>query len=293
MPATESSATQSSALRVDRLVSLRVVRPLRRISSSPAALRIPILMYHSISEPGADSRHPYFGTVTSPAIFEQQMRFLHDHGFQTISPADVFANGETSVRLVRKPVIITFDDGFRDFYTHAQPILAKFGFTAIVYLPTAYIQKTPSPFKGIDCMTWNEVRELSRAGVLFGSHTVTHPILKEVAPDQLEAELRDSKSTIENELGFAIDSFAYPYAFPQHDRDFVQRLRSVLIDAGYQNGVSTVIGSTHGIEDRFALKRLPANSWDDPTLFAAKLNGDYDWLGNVQLLSKSLKAKFS
>jgi peptidoglycan/xylan/chitin deacetylase (PgdA/CDA1 family) len=293
MPATDSSATQPSALRVDRLVSLRVVRPFRRISASPAALRIPILMYHSIAEPAADSRHPYFGTVTSPAVFEQQMRYLHDNGFQTLSPAEVFANGETSIRLVRKPVIITFDDGFRDFYTHAQPILAKFGFTAIVYLPTAYIQKATATFKGIDCLTWNEVRELSRAGVLFGSHTVTHPILKEVAHDQLEAELRDSKATIENELGFAIDSFAYPYAFPQHDREFVQRLRGVLIEAGYQNGVSTVIGSTHGIEDRFSLKRLPANSWDDPSLFAAKLNGDYDWLGNVQSLSKSLKAKFS
>ena len=293
MPATESSATQSSALRVDRLVSLRVVRPLRRISSSPAALRIPILMYHSISEPGADSRHPYFGTVTSPAVFEQQMRYLHENGFQTLSPADVFANGETSIRIVRKPVIITFDDGFRDFYTNAQPILAKYGFTAIVYLPTAYIQKTTTSFKGLDCLTWNEVRELSRAGVLFGSHTVTHPVLKEVAHDQLEAELRDSKATIENELGFAIDSFAYPYAYPQQNREFVQRLRSVLIDAGYQNGVSTIIGSTHGIEDRFCLKRLPANSWDDPTFFAAKLDGDYDWLGNVQYISKSLKAKFS
>jgi len=293
MPAHNSAATPSSALRVDRLVSLRVVRPLRRISSSPAALRIPILMYHSISEPGADSRHPYFGTVTSPAVFEQQMRYLHDSGFQTLSPADIFANGETSIRIVRKPVIITFDDGFRDFYTNAQPILAKYGFTAVMYLPTAYIQKTPATFKGYECLTWNEVRELSRAGVLFGSHTVTHPVLKEVGQDQLEAELRDSKKTIEDELGFAIDSFAYPYAYPQHNREFVQRLRSVLIDAGYQNGVSTIIGSTHGIEDRFCLKRLPANSWDDPTFFAAKLNGDYDWLGNVQYLSKSLKARFS
>jgi peptidoglycan/xylan/chitin deacetylase (PgdA/CDA1 family) len=293
MPAADTSATQSSALRVDRILSLRVVRPLRRISASPAALRIPILMYHSISEPASDSRHPYFGTVTSPAVFEQQMRYLHDNGFQTLSPADIFANGETSVRLVRKPVIITFDDGFRDFYTHAQPILAKFGFTAIVYLPTAYIQNAPAPFKGLDCLTWNEVRELSRAGVLFGSHTVTHPVLTQVGHDQLETELRVSKTTIENELGFAIDSFAYPYAFPQHNREFVQRLRSVLIDAGYQNAVSTVIGSIHGVEDRFALKRIPANSWDDPTFFAAKLDGDYDWLGNVQSLSKSLKAKFS
>ena len=293
MPATNSPATHSSALRVDRLVSLRVVRPLRRISSSPAALRIPILMYHSIAEPSTDSRHPYFGTITSPAVFEQQMRYLHENGFETLAPADIFANGETSIRIVRKPVIITFDDGFLDFYTNAQPILAKYGFTAIVYLPTAYIQKTTATFKGLDCLTWSEVRELSRAGVLFGSHTVTHPVLKEVNHDQLEAELRDSKSTIENELGFAIDSFAYPYAYPQHQREFVQRLRSVLVDAGYQNGVSTIIGSTHGIEDRFCLKRLPANSWDDPTFFAAKLNGDYDWLGNVQYLSKSLKAKFS
>ena len=282
-----------SEFRADRFASLYFVRPFRRLTFSRNQLRIPILMYHSIAEPSTDSRHPYFGTVTSPAVFEQQMRYLHENGFETLAPADIFANGETSIRIVRKPVIITFDDGFLDFYTNAQPILAKYGFTAIVYLPTAYIQKTTATFKGLDCLTWSEVRELSRAGVLFGSHTVTHPVLKEVNHDQLEAELRDSKSTIENELGFAIDSFAYPYAYPQHQREFVQRLRSVLVDAGYQNGVSTIIGSTHGIEDRFCLKRLPANSWDDPTFFAAKLNGDYDWLGNVQYLSKSLKAKFS
>src|ERR1700743_1618542 len=114
MPAAESFPTHSSALRVDRLVSLRFVRPLRRISLSPAALRIPILMYHSGAEPTADSRHPYFGTVTSPTVFEQQMRYLHDNGFGTLSPADVFANGENSIRIVRKPLIITFDDGVRD-----------------------------------------------------------------------------------------------------------------------------------------------------------------------------------
>ncbi len=195
---------------------------------------------------------------------------------------------------MRKPVIITFDDGFRDFYTNAQPILAKFGFTAIVYLPTAYIQKTTATFKGLDCLTWNEVRELARAGVLFGSHTVTHPVLKEVGHDQLEAELRDSKTTIENELGYAIDSFAYPYAFPQHDREFVQRLRSVLVDAGYQNGVST----DHRVDPRNR-RSLLAQAASREFLGRSdrssprNSNGDYDWLGNVQYLSKSLKAKFS
>ncbi len=74
-------------------------------------------------------------------------------------------------------MVITFDDGFADFYTNAFPLLNRYGFSATVYLPTAYIGKSAREFKGVECLTWDQVRALDRAGVEFGSHTVSHPQL--------------------------------------------------------------------------------------------------------------------
>ena len=245
-------------------------------------------MYHSISELDGGNRHPYFETATSPAMFEAHMKYLHDNQYAVISPEDVVAllDSDHNETDQRKYAVITFDDGYRDFYTNAFPTLKKYGMSATVYLPTAYIQQQPRPFKNTECMTWSEVRELTAAGIKFGSHTVTHPQLRFSSDSDLKNEIRKSKDAIENELGSAVQSFAYPYAFPEQDRNFTRRLRNVLEEAGYDNGVSTVIGSTHTLEDKFFMKRLPANSWDDMALFEAKLKGDYDWLRQPQYWKK-------
>ena len=275
-----------SSIRADRIVTLYFFRPLHKLAGGPGAKRIPILMYHSISDSAANGRHPYYDTRTSPRVFDQHMKLLHNNNYTVISPEAVVAQFNQKDFENRKCAVITFDDGFRDFYTNAFPILSKYGFTATMYLPTAYIQEQTQSFKGIDCLSWNEVRELHRAGMQFGSHTVTHPVLKQVSHSELETEVGRSKQTIEQELGAAVTSFAYPYAFPEEDREFTGRLRGALENAGYQNGVSTVIGSTHAPEDKFFMKRLPANSWDDPALLEAKLAGDYDWLRAPQYLQK-------
>ena len=81
--------------------------------------------------------------------------------------------------LAARAVVITFDDGFRDFYTAAFPVMQEHQFTATVFLPTAFIGEDRRSFKGAECLTWEEVRRLRRAGVQFGSHTVNHPRLVE------------------------------------------------------------------------------------------------------------------
>src|ERR1017187_2611362 len=278
-----------SSLRADRIGTLYFVRPWRRLVAGRNNMRIPILMYHSISELSETNAHPYFETRTSPSVFEIQMKYLRDRGFSTISPADVVALVSSEQIDTKKKIVITFDDGFRDFYTHAFPILQKYGLNATVYLPTAYISQNKKLFLGKECMTWSEVRELNKLGVAFGSHTVTHPPLKLLSEADLEREIRCSKDTIENELGSSIYSFAYPYAFPEQDRAFMHRLRDALKGAGYHNGVSTVIGSVQSLEERFFMKRLPANSWDDPKFFQAKIEGDYDWLHSPQYLKKLMR----
>src|SRR5882724_6197086 len=276
-------------MRADRFASVYVIGPARRLVAPRSDRRIPILMYHSISKPSGGKVHPYFETNTSPETFELQMKYLHDMGYSTVSPGDVVSHLNSEPMAVNKKVVITFDDGFQDFYTQAFPVLQKYGLNATVYLPTAFIDTGTKLFLGKSCLTWPEVRELHKMGVVFGSHTVTHPTLKFMSETDLEHEVCASKETIEDELGVSIDSFAYPYAFPEHDAAFAHRLRDLLKSAGYNSGVSTVIGSNQTLEERFFLRRLPVNSWDDIKLFRAKLNGDYDWLRTFQYLKKLMK----
>jgi peptidoglycan/xylan/chitin deacetylase (PgdA/CDA1 family) len=162
------------------------------------------------------------------------------------------------------------------------------GFTATIFLATDRIQDTSVRVEGADYLTWREVRELYAEGIRFGSHTVTHPDLRSLGPEQIDYELGYSKEIIEQKLGVSIRSFSYPYAFPEEDRDFTRYLVDALKNHGFENGVSTIIGRAKAGNNCFCLPRLPVNSWDDPSLLRAKLEGGYDWLHWPQLCRKFL-----
>lgn len=277
------------SFRFDRFATLYLVNPLRR-SASGDKPSIPILMYHSISDE-AETAHPYYRTSTSPQQFALQMKYLHENGYTTCSLARAIQGLQQQRQPTAKHVVITFDDGFRDFYQHAFPALNEYGFSATVFLPTAFIGDRPLQFKGKDCLTWAEVRELNNHGILFGSHTVTHPQLRELSVPAINEEITNSKATIEEKLGAAVDSFAYPYAFPQTDSDFTKILRDSLSRAGYQNGVCTIVGRANRNSEPLFLERLPVNSCDDQALLSAKLAGAYDWIGTSQYLTKMVKTR--
>lgn len=273
-------------MRADAFVTLNLVEPVRRLFP-PKGRRVPILMYHSISD-REERGHPYFRTVTSPKVFAMHMRYLKDRGYMTVGVADALEYIDGKKESASQPVVITFDDGYQDFYTHAWPVLAAHGFTATMFLATAYIGGERLRLNGNDCMNWDEVRELNRAGVEFGSHTATHPKLIELGPREIELELRSSRETIEDKLGRIVRSFAYPYAFPESASTFVACLRRILQKCAYQIGVSTVIGRATKVDDPLFLRRLPMNSSDDTALFRAKLEGGYDWLRALQRMKKVL-----
>jgi peptidoglycan/xylan/chitin deacetylase (PgdA/CDA1 family) len=245
-------------------------------------------MYHSISDDDESNVHPYYRTKTSPAKFAAQVKFLRENGYKTCSLAAALQHVQLAAQA--KLVVITFDDGYRNFYHHAFPVLNQYGFGATVFLPTAYIGENPVSFKGTDCLTWAEIRELSRHGVAFGSHTVTHPQLHELSVAKIQEEIVISRRTIEDMLGYAVESFAYPYAFPQTDTEFKKMLGDLLRQAGYQNGVCTVVGRGNPRSEPLFLERLPVNSCDDAPLFEAKLAGAYDWIGKSQYIAKKGKS---
>ncbi len=275
--------------RIDRLLTLYLFYPLRRILPSARQGHISILMYHSISSCDESGVHPYFRTGTSPEVFAEQMRFLRKNGYSVIGLDKISDFLTTDEQAPKKDVVITFDDGYRDFHTNAFPVLDKYGFTATMFLPTSFIGDDRLKFNGMECLTWSEVRELHTHGINFGSHTVTHPKLKLLTPTEVEDEIARSKETIEDKLGTPATSFSYPFAFPEEDKPLIDNLRRILKKCGYRNGVTTMIGTTSQMNAKYFMKRLPVNSSDDINLFKAKLEGGYDWLNKPQYFTKLLK----
>lgn len=273
-------------LRADRLLSLRVARPLSRLCRPAGGRFLPILMYHSVSDDPEPGVHPYFRIATSPARFARQMEWLRQDGWAGVSlRAGLQWLREAPPADPRRPVALTFDDGFRDFHDAAFPVLQAAGFQATVFLTTGFVARHGEErraLNGRECLTWSEARTLQAARIEFGSHTCSHPVLTALAADELERELADSKRVLEQELGGTVESFAYPYAFPGGQGAFVARLQAALRRAGYRTCATTRIGRAVRTTDPLCLPRLPVNQDDDHPLFAAKLAGAYDWLGTVQ-----------
>jgi peptidoglycan/xylan/chitin deacetylase (PgdA/CDA1 family) len=275
-------------MELDRTLSLHLVHPLMKMGASSDKVALPILMYHGISDDPEPGVSAYYKTNTNPALFEQHLRCLNGKGFRSVDL-------DEAVRLLQqdwpkegKFVAITFDDGFRNFYDVAFPLLKKYGHVATVYLPTGFVGENRRSFKGKECLTWQEVREMRAHGIRIGSHTVNHPVLYGLSWNDIENELSVSKQQIEQVLGEEITSFAYPFAFPQHDRRFTEKFIQLLRRQGYRNSVTTMIGRVGPDDDLLRLKRLPVNSGDDVELFAAKLDGAYDWLAYPQSWFKSV-----
>lgn len=285
------SILDTSSRRIDRWVTLSFVAPLAGVWSSPDDHAIPILMYHSIADDVDDDVHPYFRTVTTPATFARQVAFLQQNGYHAITLTEAVNQLQGQAPLSGKSVVLTFDDGFRDFLTNAYPILEHARFRATVFVPSDYVGK---PFlNGRDCLSASDMRMLCKQGIEFGSHSVSHRKLVELTPPQLTHEVTTSKQTIEDITGQEVGLFSYPYRFPEEDTRFTAGLATLLKAVGYRAGVTTVIGRSRPQDDPRFLPRLPMNDCDDPQLLQAKLAGHYDWLHTAQLMRKKSRSLFS
>ena len=187
--------------RLDRALSLSPLSRLLRVGKGSG---VPILMYHSVNSM-VETRHPYYDTNISAVAFERQLQFLQREGYATAYVSDI-VDALRNPRNVQKIVAITFDDGFRNFYTQAFPLLSKYACKATLFVPSGLVGKQRSSLGPEPFMTWNEIREVSRNGVRIGSHSVSHPDLYRLDSRSLEEEVRLSKTTIEDNIGEGVRS---------------------------------------------------------------------------------------
>ena len=190
---------------------------------------VPVLMYHRVDDTTGD-----LWTVP-PAEFERQMRYLSEQGYEAVLPRDLLADRQSHSQLPRKPVVITFDDGYRSTVTRAEPILSKYGFRAIVYLATSLISDTPEQrqsFEGRECLTWPEVRHAQTRGVLaFGGHSHRHVHLEQM--ESPREEIETCFRQIAGKTGCRPDAFAYPFGC------YNSRASEAVRNAGFTTAVTT------------------------------------------------------
>lgn len=167
-----------------------------------------ILTYHSIDDSGAVVSLP-------PASFRAHLRNLFERGIDVVDPEELLRSDADD--LERPALALTFDDGFANFYSDAFPALAEFHFRSTVFLAAGYCGRSADwrgqapPVASLDMLEWSRVEELSRLGVRFGAHTMTHPALDRVPFELARAEILESKARIEDRTGRPVTAFAYPF----------------------------------------------------------------------------------
>ena len=169
------------------------------------SLAVPILMYHRVGP--IEPRQPAItdALTVQPAVFASQMRWLRASGFHAITERQLFDALERGARLPANPVLITFDDGYRDILWNAAPLLARLHMPATAYVITGRISGPDTSF-----LTWPELRRLEALGFDIGSHTVHHVALTHVSPVQALTELEASRRALERHLRHPVQWFAYP-----------------------------------------------------------------------------------
>jgi peptidoglycan/xylan/chitin deacetylase (PgdA/CDA1 family) len=230
--------------------------------------KIAILMYHSI----CGSSNPKFKQFTvTPELFAEQMAYLHQHDYTPITVTQLInARSENKFILPEQSVVITFDDGFADFFTDALPTLKQHNFTATLYISTAFINGTSRWMRHIEegerlMLTWDQLIEISGSGIECGAHTHSHPQLDTLPFAAAQDEIVRSKKLLEDRLGKAVFSFAYPYGY------YTAQVRGVVQEAGYTSACAVRHVMSSATDDPFALARLMVRADTTVKEFAALL----------------------
>jgi peptidoglycan/xylan/chitin deacetylase (PgdA/CDA1 family) len=224
-------------------------------------------MYHEIASEPLTSRH----LAVRPDVFAEQLSYLRDGGYTTLTVAELMHGmAGSAARRPARPVVLTFDDGYADFYDVALPMLRSYGFTATVFVTTGWVDgagdhavRAPSGM-----MSWGQIGDAAAAGIEIGAHSHRHAQLDQLAADTLRHELGDSKAFLEDQLGWPVTGLAYPFGY------FSPQVRSAAFAAGYRYACAVGNRYMGPGADHFALPRLTIGRHTGMRSFSRVARGD-------------------
>ena len=215
---------------------------------------IPVLNYHQINDRDQNA------LTVSTEQFAAQMAYLDKHDYHTVTPQELVSYLKQGTEPPENPVVITFDDGYKDNYKNAYPILKQHNMTAIVFLISDYVSTYPN------YLTWNEIDEMKENNILFGSHTLNHVDLsQEYSYEAALYQLKASKAAIEWHLHKPVDFLAYPCG--SYNDNVIAATQS----AGYQAAFTVNYGLDIKNDNLMALNRIPIFGGNTHTLFRFKM----------------------
>jgi peptidoglycan/xylan/chitin deacetylase (PgdA/CDA1 family)/glycosyltransferase involved in cell wall biosynthesis len=246
----------------------------RRARAAKARHRIPVVMYHKVVDaPPEGTRH---GTWVTKVRFAAQLASLARRGCSTITFRDYAAYLEGGRALPRRPIVLTFDDGYADNYGNAFPLLRKHGMTAVIFLiadrnVTTNLWDAAGGEPQVPLLASDQIREMGDYGIEFGSHTLSHARLTDLAPGRLADELEGSRHALEERFGRPVLSLCYPYgAVNAAVKEATER-------AGYSFGIASDSGPLRIGDDLFEVRRAQIFPRTDAWGFWKKTSGWYLW----------------
>jgi peptidoglycan/xylan/chitin deacetylase (PgdA/CDA1 family) len=207
-------------------------------------LTVPILYYHYIRVIVPTPQNVLsFDLSISPALFAEQMALLHVEGAHPITLAMLMSALAGKRRLPAHPVILTFDDGYADFATGVQPVMARYGFVATDFVVSGFLNRPRY-------MTAAQVRQMDADGMVIGSHTVHHLDLATIPVASARTEIDDGKAALEKLLRHPVLDFAYPYG------GFNAAVGALVQQAGFRDAVTTLFGDVQSLNGQFVFRRI-------------------------------------
>jgi peptidoglycan/xylan/chitin deacetylase (PgdA/CDA1 family) len=217
------------------------------------SLRVPILMYHYLSTPPDDADIYRRDLSVSPELFAAQLDRLLAEGYTAVNLYQVIDALQRGAPLPEKPVVITFDDGYRDNYENAFPLLHARNMPATLFVVTDFIDEQRP-----DYLTWDMARTMLAAGISIESHSRNHASLADQGDDYLVWQLLGSLETIEYELGVRPRFLSYPAG------DYDQRTIDIARSANYWAAATTKQGALLNSDHPFELSRIRVRNTTDP-----------------------------
>ncbi len=240
---------------------------------------VPIFMYHSVREDNPEGSK----LIVSPKAFEAQMRFLVKNSYNVISLTRLAKIIKEKKKIPAKTVVITFDDGYRDNFLNAKPILEKYRMPATIFIAVDLIdtkvEKSEYFVDNSQFMSMDELKSLINSEFIdLGIHTFSHEdLVKLQQQNDLIYQISDARKFLEEELNCRIDSFSYPFG------SFDKRIRSIVVQSGYSVAVATNPGKDYPKDDLFALKRIRISDKDsNPFVLWVKASGFYTLLKELR-----------